>query len=300
MLVVAHAGAPVAPHDAWQAWNVDPVLLGLLLATMWAYRRGREAGRRPRDRRRDRLFGGALVVLLVALVSPLEAVAGSLASAHMVQHVLLLLVVAPLLALAAPSSVLLRGSPPGLRRATVALRRGVRPVSRRLAWWGAPVVAWLAHLLVVWGWHSAVLYEAALASEALHVLEHVSFVVTGVVLWRVVVGARGGAHRVAPGLGVLVVFATAMQGVFLSALLTFANEPWYPSYTTTEQWGLTALADQHLAGVIMWIPGSVVYVGVALTLLVRWLQALDTTDDGPGSVPGRPSRLATLDSGGGS
>ncbi|MDQ3538332.1 MAG: cytochrome c oxidase assembly protein, partial [Actinomycetota bacterium] len=109
-VIVAHAGQPPAPHDLWSAWNLDPLLLAGLCLAVWAYRRG-QAGGRPRavDTRRARCFGAALVAVAVALISPLEALSSALASAHMVQHLLLVLAAAPLLALAAPSSTLLRG-----------------------------------------------------------------------------------------------------------------------------------------------------------------------------------------------
>lgn len=289
-LLVAHAGAPLAPHDLAGAWNLDPLLLVGLFALTWAYRRGRAPGSRPRDAWRARAFAGAMLALVVALVSPLEALSGTLASAHMVQHVLLLLVAAPLLAVSAPTSGILRGSPLAVRRAATGARRRLRPATAALVVLGGPVVVWSTHVLVVWTWHSAVLYQAALGSEVLHVLEHLGFVVTGVAFWRLVVGGRGGRARVDRGLAVLLVFGMAMQGVFLSALLTFATEPWYPSYDATEAWGLTALADQHLAGVIMWIPGSVVYVGVALALLGTWLQGMDRDDDAPAESVADPAR----------
>jgi putative membrane protein len=109
----------------------------------------------------------------------------------------------------------------------------------------------------------------------LHVVEHATFLVTGVLFWRVVVGAPK-ADRVTNGFGVLLVFAMAMQSVFLSALLTFATTPWYSAYAaTTARWEVDPLADQQLAGVIMWIPAGLVYVGAALGLLVAWIRATE-------------------------
>jgi cytochrome c oxidase assembly factor CtaG len=96
--------------------------------------------------------------------------------------------------------------------------------------------------------------------------------------WRVVIGDRV-ANRVSHGFGVLLVFAMAMQSVFLSALLTFARTPWYSRYAaTTTPWGLEPLADQQLAGVIMWIPAGVVYLAAGLTLMVAWLRATERED----------------------
>jgi cytochrome c oxidase assembly factor CtaG len=137
---------------------------------------------------------------------------------------------------------------------------------------------WLLHVATLWFWHAAVLYDAALRSQLLHVVEHASFLVTALLFWHVVIGVRS-PERVPNGLGVLLVFAMAMQSVFLSVLLTFAGAPWYSGYaTTTTPWGLEPLADQQLAGVIMWIPAGLVYLAAGLALLVAWVRATERED----------------------
>lgn len=272
--VLAHAGQPLAPHDLWRAWNLDaPLLLGLVLV-LWAYRRGRAHGpRRQADAWRARCFTGGLAVVVVALVSPLDALSGSLASAHMVQHVLLLLVAAPLLALSSPAAMLLRGTPPALRQATGRWRRRFGLTRRSLRPLRHPAAVWALHVGTIWFWHASVPYDAALDNHAVHIVEHATFVVTGLLFWRVVIGARG---TVTNGLGILLVFTMGMQSVFLSALLTFASAPWYSGYeSTTRPWNLEPLADQQLAGVIMWIPAGLVYLAAALALLVGWIHATE-------------------------
>lgn len=216
LTLLAHSGRPPAPHDLWAAWNLDPVLvLGLVLAA-WAYRRGQGVGpKRDIDTWRARCFAGALVALGVALVSPLDALSSALASAHMVQHVLLVLVAAPLLALSASSVTLLRGSPLVVRQAGARWRRRLRLTGPHLRALRDPVTLWLAHVGALWVWHAAVPYDAALEHEPLHILEHVSFLVTAVLFWRVAIGTRG-AGRVSNGLGVLLVFAMALKSTFLS------------------------------------------------------------------------------------
>ena len=277
--VLAHPGQPPAPHDLWSAWNLHPVLLGGLLLAAWAYWRGHTSGpRRPIDTWRARCFTGAMVALGLALLSPLDALSGALASAHMVQHLLLLLVAAPLLALSAPSSAILRGSPLALRRASGRWRRRLALTHGNLGVLRHPAAVWLLSVGVIWFWHAAAPYDATLDNQLLHVLEHASFLVTAVLFWQVVVGVRGAA-RVPGGLGVLLVFAMAMQSVFLSVLLTFARTPWYSGYAqTTAPWGLDPLTDQRLAGVIMWIPAGGIYLVVALALLVTWIRATERED----------------------
>ena len=189
----------------------------------------------------------ALVALGLALLSPLDALSSALASAHMVQHLLLLLVAAPLLALSAPSSAILRGSPLALRRASGRWRRRLGLTHGNLGVLRHPAAVWLLSVGVLWFWHAAAPYDATLDNELLHVLEHASFLVTAVLFWQVVVGVRGAA-RVSGGLGVLLVFAMAMQSVFLSVLLTFARTPWYSGYCNDDSPLGTGPAHRSAAG----------------------------------------------------
>lgn len=268
---LAHTGRPLAPHDLWGAWNFDPLLIAGVAATAWAYRRGRPPGA---PAWRQACFAGGLAAVAGAVVSPLDALSGALASAHMVQHLLLVLVAAPLLALSAPGAALQGAVPASLRRGAVRARRwgAVRAVRRGMR---HPATVWLLHVGTLWFWHAAVPYDAALATRPVHVVEHATFLVTALLFWRVVLGARA-AGRVSNGFGVLLVFAAALQSVFLAVLLTFAGSPWYRAYAaTTSAWGLTPLADQQLAGVLMWVPAGLVYLAAGLALAVTWVHATE-------------------------
>jgi putative membrane protein len=278
MTVLAHAGEAVAPHDLWGAWSLHPLTLLALFAAGW-------------DFRRARCFAAALAVTAVALLSPLAALSGVLASAHMVQHVLLVLVAAPLLALSSPFGTVVRGTPLAIRRLIGPWQRRQRLLRKRLGGLGGPVAITLLHIGVLWFWHASGPYEAALASEPLHVVEHASFVVTAFLFWRVTIGPQR-HRRVSEGFGILLVFGMALQSVFLSALLTFASSPWYSPYaTTTAEWGLDALGDQQLAGVIMWVPAGLVYLAAALTLLLVWVRSTD------GDAPNAHGELVALEEG---
>lgn len=273
-VILAHAGAPTQPHDLWSAWNFDPVILMGLFLAGWAYRQGLVGLRRRPPVWQIACVATGLGVLVLALVSPLDAVAGSLASAHMVQHVLMMMVAAPLLALGRPSTIMMRGLPL-VRTAMGRLRgsAGMTTARTRRVW--HPVVVWLAYVGALWLWHARVLYDAALSNDLLHALEHGSFLFTALLFWGLIVGARG-ARQLERGYALLVVFAATMQSVLLSALMTFATGPWYDGYTsTTQPWGMTRLADQQLAGVIMWVPTGLVYLAVILGLLVTWLRQSD-------------------------
>lgn len=274
-MILAHVGVAPQPHDLWSAWNLDPVVLVSLFVTAWTYGQGMTGQRHPPPAWRRWSFAGGLGAISIAMISPLDAMAQSLASAHMVQHVLLIMVAAPLLVLARPLTVMLRGLPWSVRERAARVRGfvGLTTARTRRVW--HPAGVWLAYVGSLWLWHSRVLYDAALSNDLVHILEHGTFFVTGLMFWGLVAGARG-ARPLERGHALLVVFAATMQSVLLSALLTFAGTPWYDGYaTTTQAWGLSHLADQQLAGVIMWVPTGLVYLAAILTLLVTWLWQTD-------------------------
>lgn len=273
----AHLGEPVAPHDVWAAWNPDPVVLTGLVLAGWLYRRG---SRRGSVSRAGLYFWAGLSAVAMAAISPLDAMSDSLASAHMVQHLLFTLVATPLLAMCRFEETAFRGLPPAWRKRAGRWRRRLRLSPGRLRTGAAPAAVWLLHAGSLWFWHASVPYEAALSNGAVHLLQHGSFLVTGMMFWSLLLppGRRDG---ISPGLGVLAIFTMAMQGVFLSLLLTFAAAPWYPSYAeTTAAWGVSPLADQQLAGVLMWVPSGLVYTAIGLVLLSSWI------GEGDGGRPG--------------
>ena len=278
-VALAHDSEPLAPHDLWSAWTLEPaVLLGLGVAA-WAYARGVRAlwGRAGRGRgvrgRQVAAYAGGLVTLLVALVSPLDALSSALLSAHMTQHLLLILIAAPLLVLGAPPVTLLWALPEPSRRALAAWWR--RTAAVRVGWHALthPLLVWTLHAAVVWVWHLPRFYQAALRSGPVHVLEHASFLGTALLFWWVVVrcGERGGLGY---GPGLLYVFGMAIQSGVLGALMALSEAPWYPAYVpTTGAWGLTPRDDQQLAGLLMWVPAGLVYLVAAALLFGRWVAA---------------------------
>jgi putative membrane protein len=285
LTLVAHAGRPLAPHDLWGAWTVEPFVVLSLVAAGWLYVRGMRRGPMA-DRRRTWCFIGAVGTIAVALVSPLDALSESLASAHMMQHILLVLVAAPLLVLAAPMGTLLRGTPHAVLRAVAGWRARLRLSPTALRPLRDPAVAWVLHVATLWFWHASVPYDAAVEDPLVHALEHATFLATALLFWASVAGAR--ARRAGnTGLAMILVLGMAIQSVFLAALITFAATPWYSVYaTTTSAWGLSPLEDQQLAGVIMWVPGGVVYVAAGLALLVTWLREAER----PAPIAGRADR----------
>jgi cytochrome c oxidase assembly factor CtaG len=281
--VRAHDGQPIAPHDLWSAWNTDAwVILGLALpAAAFARGQARLAARGRQFAQRERGVGAALGfgALALALLSPLDALAGVLLSAHMIQHVLLMLMAAPLLAWAAPLGRVLLGLPLGLGRrlgAWWSRAPGARGLWRALT---LPAVAWTLHALALWFWHIPAAYQAALRSPAIHALEHISFFGTALLFWWVLLrpATNHTAQSLVQGPGAaLYVFTQALQSGLLGALMTLAPQAWYPAYgATAPLWGLTPLEDQQLAGGSMWIPSGLVYTLAALALVAAWFRRVE-------------------------
>jgi putative membrane protein len=277
----AHPGAPLAPHDLWQAWNWDLLLITSLALAAWRYGTGladlwRRAGRgHGVTGWQASAFYAGLIALFVALISPLDALSGVLFSAHMVQHLLLIVVAAPLLAYGCPPAALWWALPQHSRQPVARFWRqqpGLRAIGHFLAW---PSVAWLLHATALWVWHTPAFYQAAVLNPWIHHLEHVSFFGTALLFWAVLMPV--GRHaRIRYGIGVLMVFTTALYSGLLGALITFSTTLWYPVYSlTTAAWGITPLEDQQLAGLIMWVPANFVYLAAVLLLLGKWLGAFE-------------------------
>ncbi|MEX2422763.1 MAG: cytochrome c oxidase assembly protein [Acidimicrobiia bacterium] len=265
-LLFAHVGRPLEPHDLLGSWQPGAGVLLAVVTVVYAW--GLRTS--PEDRHRDRCFFGGLGTLALALVSPLDALAGSLASAHMVQHMLILLVAAPLLARSRPSRVLLRVVPVSAMRTMWRWLRRLDLGPSRLDRWRRPVVLWLLYVGVMWFWHASGPYQAAVESVWMHGLEHATFLGAGLGFWWIALGL--GRHPPIVGFRVLFVFAAGMQGVLLAALLTFSPGPWYPVYAATAApFGLDPLTDQQLAGLVLWIPSGLIYIGAALSMVVRWV-----------------------------
>jgi len=284
-LAIAHDGLPPEPHDLWTAWSRDPlvwltltVAAGLYLGgtrALWA----RAGAGHGLCRWQVGAYVGGLLTLAAALISPLDALGTALLSAHMAQHLLLIAVAAPLLVLGRPTIALLWAMPTRRRRQVGRWWRRVTVIRRAWAVLSLPLVAWLLHTAALWAWHAPPLYRAALDVPILHGAEHVSFLGTALVFWWTVLApGSGGApasegRRTAYGLGALSIFALTVQSGLLGALMTFAPVPWYPVYTgRTTPWGLAPLEDQQLAGLLMWVPGGMIYAAVALGLLAIWIR----------------------------
>lgn len=264
------------PRTAWNtAWNWEPWSVFLLGLSALLYGQGVRALHQASPRRmlpRGQMVGFAAgwLSLAAALLSPLHAWSEMLFAAHMTQHEILMLVSAPLLVLGRPMTFFLLALPASWAHG---LARWGNTSWRRRLWrlftW--PFGAFLVHALALWLWHIPWLFDATLASESVHALQHASFLFSAILFWWAVI--HGQHAMVSYGMAILYMFATALHSGLLGALLTFANLPYYASYVhPSPVRGLTPLEDQQLGGLIMWIPAGLVYVAAGLLFFVGWLQ----------------------------
>ncbi len=259
-------------------WSWDPTVIIPLVIVAWMYARGvgvlwgRAGVGHGVSRWQAAAFVAGLVTIILALVSPLDTVNETLFAAHMSQHLLLMLVAAPLLVLGVPSVPFLWALPLTSRRALGHWWKGA--TGARAVWHALthPLVVWSLNVAALWVWHLPVCYQMALESAPVHAAEHACFLGTSLLFWWAVFHPSG-RRRLGGGMSVLYVFAMGMQMSILGALLTFSTALWYPAQeASSAAWGLTPLEDQQLAGVIMWIPSGVLYLIAAAALFLIWMR----------------------------
>jgi putative membrane protein len=259
--------------NLWLAWTLDPVLLLELAALLGAYLyamgpfRKRLGVTEPLDRARITWFTLGWLTLVFALVSPLDRLSDDyLFSAHMIQHMLIAIVAPPLLLLGLPAWLL----------APLFKREAVRRVAR---WAALPVVAFGLLQADLWLWHAPALYDLTLANDTVHVIEHLSFFVFGLLFWLPVMSPTLAIPRMSKGFAILYLFVACQPMVALGALITFAAQPLYTPYVSAPRvWGLSPLEDQQLGGLIMWLPTNIPYLIALSVIFFQWVAEHDRAE----------------------
>jgi putative copper resistance protein D len=276
-LVAAHGTIPADPPTLASlllGWSFDPLItVGLLLAAAWWLWLLRRVARlhpgHPVPAARTAAFLGGLLAIAVALESGIERYDTTLFSVHMVQHLLLMLVAAPLIALAAPVTQLLRAAAPGARS------RWLLPVlhSKAVAALGHPIVAWLSFTIVLWATHFSPLFDLALEDRGIHQLEHGLYLGTSLLFWWPVIAADPARRRLPYPVRALYLLLQLPVNSFLGMAILFAPAALYHHYATLgSPYGITALADQQAAGGIMWLGGDVAFIAAILAVVAAWMR----------------------------
>ncbi|MFQ5829291.1 MAG: cytochrome c oxidase assembly protein [Candidatus Methylomirabilia bacterium] len=259
------------------SWDFRPDVLVVLTLLGAGYVLGwtqvRRADPRALPAWRLSCYVGGLLSIAIALLSPLDTFSELLFLMHMAQHVVLIMLAAPLLLLGNPLPAFLWAFPESVRRRAgrfLAPGGGGHVLMRRLTW--MPGV-WVLYVVNLWAWHHPAAYGAALRNAWVHDAEHLAFFLTAILFWWPVINPAPQPWGFIPyGFRIFYVLGAALQNTFLSALITLSDRVIYSHYTSVPRvWGLTVSEDQMMAGLIMWLPGGMMYMATILILVARML-----------------------------
>jgi putative membrane protein len=251
--------------SVWSEWNWEPsILVGLaLFAGLYLYATGpgrrwftRAAPVRPGQKA---WFLGGVVVLFLALLSPLDALSDRyLFSAHMWQHFMLAFLAPPCLLLGTPDWLLR----PLLKQPILAW--GLRHLT-------APLFAYASFNIIFMAWHLPALYEATLHNEALHIFEHLLFIATGVLNWWPVMSPLPELQRLSYPGRIFYLFLEVIPTSVMGAFVTFPATVLYPTYANAPRvLDLSPMEDQQFAGLVMWIPAAFIYLFALSLVFMSW------------------------------
>jgi putative membrane protein len=264
-------------------WEWRPAVSGvlLLLGTLYGvgWRRLRSRSQQPKlaTKRRLAAYMSGLAILTISLISPIDRLGSQLFFMHMIQHMLMIMVAAPLMWLGEPFPIGLWGLPVRLRQMVghwfvrdAGFRRLLSTATR-------PGVAWLVFICVFAGWHDPNAYNLAQGREWVHDLEHISFFVASLLFWWHIVGAGPHIHgRVSVWAKLAMLIGMIPVNMIAGIVIATASEVIYSYYATVPHiWGFTALEDQAIGGVLMWVSGSEMVVWAVVFLLAGFSRAED-------------------------
>jgi cytochrome c oxidase assembly factor CtaG len=259
--------------DLLLTWTVHKSVIAVLLITSGFYLRGwwhlRQKGYPTLATKwRLRAYLGGQVTIAIALLSAIDSLQSSLFLVHMIQHLLLMMVAAPLLWLGNPLVIGLWGLPRYWRLTLGRLLSKNARFRKILAAFTPMGISWMIYIAIMWLWHDSLAYQAALSNDLIHQLEHLTFFFSALLFWWHVIGAAPHIHkRYGYGARIGLVMLTMVPNEILAVYISLSATVLYPHYETVPRlWGIDALTDQALGGVIMWIPGGMMYA-LAIVLL---------------------------------
>jgi cytochrome c oxidase assembly factor CtaG len=257
--------ANIGLHFWLTAWNWDPTIVigAVLIVGLYLYAIGPLRKRHhyePASKGQVFAFLMGLGLMFLALVSPLDELGDSyLFSAHMVQHLILTMVGPPLL---------LIGTPEWFIRPIVR-NKMLFAIARFLTY---PAIAFVVFNADFFIWHTPALYNATLENQNIHILEHLTFIIFGMLNWWPIFSPSKDLPRLSIGGQTLYMFVSGMPIVLLGAGLTFASPLYAPYIAAPRVWGISAATDQQLGGLIMWVPGNIIFIIIMSALFLRWMQ----------------------------
>ncbi len=255
-------------------WEFDPLFMIVAGAASWWYLTATRSVSRahpnsPWPRKRSACFFSGIAVMVIAVMSPPFSYDGVLFVVHMWQHILLMMVAAPLLLLGTPITLLLRSvSGPTRRNVIMPMlhSRAMRAIT-------FPVFAWLIFAGTMWGSHFSPLFNAALEHETVHWFEHMLYVTVALMFWWQVIALDPTPWRMAHPIRMLFVFLQMPQNSFLALAIYDTNRVLYSHYATSlRTWGPTPLEDQQLAGITMWVVGDLLFLAALGFVVASWVK----------------------------
>jgi putative membrane protein len=261
-------------------WRVEVVAVLTLAGSLftWGWRRIRRRHSSSQNALatgwRLAAYLGGLGILGLALMSPIDILGGQLFFMHMVQHLLLVMIVPPLLLLANPLPFFMWGLPTRARRRVGRLLSRRSTLRRSIYALAAPGLVWMAFVAFFLGWHDPKAYNAALSNDLIHDLEHLTFFGSAMLFWWLIIGAGPRLRSLSRGVRIALLLVTVPVNMAAGVVIAFAGQPIYTYYATVPRlWGISVVQDQMIGGVIMWIPGSMMFILAALILISRLVQA---------------------------
>ena len=267
------------------SWEWRPLVVAILVTLSvvytWGWMRLRKRKSRLANGLRLASYYGGLLALALSLLSPIDWLGGQLFFMHMIQHMLSIMVAAPLLWLASPFPVALWGLPHAIRKQTSLFLASPSPFRQILALLTGAPIAWFLFIGVYLGWHEPAAYNLALRRDGVHDLEHITFFLTALLFWWHVIGGAPYIHKRLPSWGCAAYALAAIPPNMIAGVtISFASSVIYTYYESVPRiWGIDILTDQRIGGAIMWIPGSMMFlIAAVLTLGINLYHAENATN----------------------